>query len=115
MCAFLHRSTVVTKGGVRVNLPSDIIDFVSEHYQNEQSDVLSLLEKARLHDGSLPDSRTLRCALYNASGTLDSLRYQLNGLQIDYRDVIMNAEYDQKDDELIQVRDFSKTIKVGHS
>jgi len=95
-----------------MNLPGDIVEFVTEHYLHETAEVLKLLEQARLHDGSVPDARTLRCALYNAGGTIKSLRFQLHGLKIDFRDVIVQAECRQSGDDIVRVRDFSQPISI---
>jgi len=50
-------------------------------------------------------SRVLRCIVYLSEGTLAKLRHFLEVAQLDYRDVIVCAEYDRRDQ---RVRDFTR-------
>lgn len=50
-------------------------------------------------------ARVLRCALHLSGGTLEQLEYFMHAAQVDYRDVILFAEYDVDNR---RVRDFSQ-------
>jgi hypothetical protein len=73
----------------------------------DQLAAIELLEGARSHDGSAANPRLQRCALFASDGTLKRLRYQVNGIAHDYRDVILEAEYVRQKGKWVQVRDLS--------
>ncbi len=80
-----------------MELPADILDYVRRDFaEAEISEVLSLLENAKIHDGSEAEPRLLRCALASSKNTISGLRYQIDGLAHDYRDVILDAEYTRR-------------------
>ena len=54
----------------------------------------------------------LRCALSASDNSLKSLEHYVAGLGIDYRDVILAAEYTQENGEYIRIRDLSKPVEV---
>jgi len=64
-----------------------------------------------LNDHS-PDNGMLRCALSASDNSLKSLEHYVAGLGIDYRDVILAAEYTQENGENIRIRDLSKPVEV---
>lgn len=51
--------------------------------------------------------RVLRCAIHAARGDLTRLAAQLEQARIDYRDVIVEGEYDVVDGALVRKRDFN--------
>lgn len=94
-------------------LDPDIEAFVQRTFaESDRQTVRELLAAAHTHDGRAADPRLLRCALIASRGTLKGLRYQLDGLAHDYRDVIVEAEYIRKKGEWIQVRDLSRPFEV---
>ncbi len=53
--------------------------------------------------------RILRCVLFLAEGSLERLRYYIEVVNTDYRDVIFWAEYvDLKSEQPRRVRDFNR-------
>lgn len=92
-------------------LPGDVTEFVTASFPaSEQEAALSVLAAARLHDGTEPDARLLRCALMGARGSLDSLRSLAGMLAVDWRDVIMCGEYELHGKEAVRVRDLSQPL-----
>jgi len=67
--------------------------------------VLSLLEDFTKQHHDLSSDRIMRCVVFVANGDLDLLDKALELAVIDYRDLIVWAEYDEK---RLQVRDLSK-------
>ncbi|KZC22523.1 hypothetical protein RHOFW104T7_00270 [Rhodanobacter thiooxydans] len=74
-------------------------------------EALSLLEAAKLHDGTTPDVRILRCALVASGGELLELARQIDQLKCDYRDVILAGEYEFRGKEAVRVRDLSEPLR----
>ena len=92
-----------------MEIPPDIKQYVSLNFDHtEVADAVRLLEGATLHDGHSPDDRMLRCALSASDNSLKSLEYQVAGLAIDYRDVILAGEYVREKGEFIRLRDLSE-------
>jgi len=95
-----------------MELPEEIVTFVySEFSEDEVTEALSLLRNAKIYDGTDADFRMLRCALFSCSKIINGLRYQIDGLAHDYRDVILGGEYIKKKGEWVQVRDLSKPFQ----
>ena len=95
-----------------MELPSDVIQFVEASFQPpQQAEALSLLVGAKLHDGSEPGERMLRCALVASSGNFDSLKRFVALLAIEYRDVILCGEYEKRGKETVRVRDLSEPLR----
>jgi hypothetical protein len=90
-------------------LPPDIERHVERSFA-EPAQALELLRAAVLHDGEPASPRLLRCALVNSRGDLDKLRREVEHMAIDYRDVILEAEYEKRRGELVQVRDLNQPL-----
>ncbi len=91
-----------------MNIPTDIRDYVNRHFEApDVPRVLTALEHAKLHDGRVPPARMLRCALVAADGEVDRLEHYVSELAIDFRDVIVAGEYQDRNGELTQIRDLS--------
>jgi len=73
---------------------------------------IQILENAKTHDGTDAEPRLQRCALVASDKTLQGLRSQIEGLAIDYRDVILSAEYVRKKGEWVQIRDLSNPLTI---
>ena len=98
-----------------MTLPDDIKTFVQQNFaQNEQLEIMRILETAKIHDGSAANHRLLRCALIASGLTLNGLLRQIEILKIDWRDVIMGGEYEERNQQLVQVRDLSKPFLPSH-
>lgn len=92
-----------------MELTPDILAKIEDIYKdNERPGAISMLESAKMHDNSEPPPRCLRCALVASQGSLAKLKYYVDLLAIDYRDVIVAGEYEIKAGELFRVRDLSE-------
>ena len=92
------------------DFPSDIIkkleiDF-AENAGLASIQLKSLVDK---HDIS---ERIVRCIIYLSKGSMDQLDYFISRTMIDWRDIIMMAEYDSKTD--VQLRDFHKSFEENN-
>ena len=63
---------------------------------------IALLQGARIHDGSFAEPRLQRCALVASGGSLEKLRYYVEMLKVDYRDVIVAGEYESAAGKLVR-------------
>lgn len=88
-------------------IPVDVESFVVRKFAAQDvPDALQILENAVTHTGAQAEPRLMRCAVFACDKTLRGLKYQVDGLAIDYRDVILAAEYHRKGGKFVQVRDF---------
>ena len=71
------------------NYPEDIVDLVIEEYP------VDAIGQVHLWLESLNSDRLKRCALFQAKGSLQKLKEMVDLGQLDYRDLIMAAEYDK--------------------
>jgi hypothetical protein len=63
---------------------------------------VALLSDAVLHDGAAAGPRLQRCALVASKGSVERLKYYVDLLKVDYRDVIVAGEYDSIDDKPVR-------------
>jgi hypothetical protein len=92
-------------------LPADISEYISARFAAEQRAVAdSLLARAVIEDGTAPEPRLMRCALFAAAGSLERLKHFVQLLRIDCRDVIVAGEYEQRGSELVRVRDLNEPL-----
>ena len=92
-----------------MSLPPDVERYVRRTFA-EPEQALQLLGKAVLHDGELASPRLLRCAVVNSRGELERLRIEVRHMAIDYRDVILEAEYEKQRGEFVRVRDLNAPL-----
>ena len=92
-----------------MTLPADIERYVQRSFAEPQR-ALEILRKAVLHDGEPASARLLRCALLNSRGDLGRLRTEVEHMAIDYRDVILAAEYEKQRGEFVHVRDLNEPL-----
>lgn len=52
----------------------------------------------------------MRCALFASAGSLETLKHFVQLLRIDWRDVIVAGEYEQRGSELVRVRDLNEPL-----
>lgn len=71
--------------------------------------VLKLLEEFKAQNRDLSGDRIVRCIVFVANGDLDLLDKALQLAVIDYRDLIVWAEYDK---DRVQIRDMTKPFKM---
>ena len=94
-----------------MRLPVDLKRFIDDNYAPEdRAAACSLLADARIETGAMADDRMLRCAAFAGRGSLDKLQRQVSALAVDWRDVIVAGEYEYRDGEPVQVRDFERPM-----
>ncbi len=83
------------------SLPQELKDWVREDFSAEFQEIaMKLMADSRLGD------RELRCALFLGEGDLDKLKRAIDLGKLDYRDLILNAEYETPGYR--RVRDFTE-------
>ena len=93
-------------------IPLDVVEFIDRKFaRTERETAAGVLRGAVLHDGTPPDARLLRCAAVASDGSLDRLRYYVDLLKVDYRDVIMAGEYSTSLQDPERLRDLSEPIR----
>ena len=93
-------------------IPSDVEAFIGRRFPGpERETACRLLEAATIHDGSAAGPRLIRCAAVASDGSLEKLRYYVELLKIDYRDVIMAGEYTPSIREPVKLRDLNQEIR----
>jgi hypothetical protein len=92
-----------------MTLAPDIERYVRRRFA-DPARALELLRDAVLHDGKAASPRLLRCALLNSGGDIEKLRIEVAHMAIDYRDVILGAEYEKQRGELVRVRDLNEPL-----
>lgn len=95
-----------------MKLPPDIERYVERCFAAvDRPRALRLIGEAVVHDGKPAGPRLVRCALLKSAGDLGELRRSLEHLRIDYRDVILAAEYERRGGEWVQVRDLNGPLR----
>lgn len=93
-------------------LPADILDFVDRHIvPADRAGVRQLLLETRYDGQAWPGARLLRCMLFISGGTEVGFRKAIALMLRDYRDLIMAAEYEEKNGYPILVRDLSRPFE----
>jgi hypothetical protein len=106
------RGVIESTGHSPRELPCDIRSFIEHAFlEADWTRIQGLIGAARLHDGTAPNARLIRCALVAARGSMEKLGYNLNLLAVDYRDVIVAGEYDVIKGKLVVVRDLAQPIE----
>lgn len=79
-----------------MSLPADLLRRVNRDFNDPATATQAIrrLERARAEAPDLFSGRILRCAVFAAAGNLETLDRALDLARIDYRDLIVWAEYD---------------------
>jgi hypothetical protein len=94
-----------------MHLLPDIAARIDREFQrSDVPAVVAVLAGAVREDGSVADPRLLRCALVASAGSLEKLRYFVELIAIDYRDVIVAGEYDVQNGNLVHVRHLEQSF-----
>jgi hypothetical protein len=94
-----------------MELPDDVVRFVSLHFNEaEREQALARLRSAEIHSGEPASPRLLRCVAFNLRGSLKFLDQWIRELGVDFRDVIMAAEYTQQAGKHVRARDFNNPM-----
>ena len=92
----------------------DIVRRVQQIFPDaDREAAIALLQGARIHDGGFAEPRLQRCALVASGGSLEKLRYYVEMLKVDFRDVIVAGEYESVAGKLARVRDLSGGFDVS--
>ena len=92
-------------------IPEDVQRYIARHFQaGDREEAMRLLAAATIHDGTAAGPRLLRCAVVASKGSMQTLRYGVDLLKIDWRDVIMGGEYEQGPDGVVRYRNFNEPI-----
>jgi hypothetical protein len=92
-------------------LTPDVERYIARRFAAaDREAALGLCRSATIHDGSPAGPRLIRCALVATRGSLEKLRGEIEGLKVDYRDVIIGGEYVSRGGELVRVRDLNDPI-----
>ena len=86
------------------NYPADIVDWIVAHFDADAIPYVHLL----LED--LKSDRLSRCALFLSGRSIEKLKAEVELGKADFRDLIVAAEYDRKDN---QIRDFNQPFTPG--
>ena len=71
-----------------------MVRWVDTHFSDDDtSSALAVLRAASIHTGEAAGPRLLRCAAISSHGSLRRLEEVVQHLRVDWRDVIMAAEY----------------------
>jgi hypothetical protein len=75
-------------------LPEDVVRWVNAHFNDcDKARALAALRTAAIPTGEPAVPRLLRCAVVSSQGVLRRLEESVQELRVDWRDVIMAAEY----------------------
>jgi hypothetical protein len=92
-------------------LPNDVVSFIARKFDVADRRLAgSILEGAKIHDGSAASPRLIRCAAVASAGSIERLRVQVEELMVDWRGVIVSGEYESVVGELTRVRDLNDPI-----
>ena len=86
----------------------DIYQKIVRDFGNRANECIERIEALDAATKGLIDDQLIRCIVYLASGDLASLDEWIERARLDWRDVIMNAEFSSPDEK--HVRDFRKTF-----
>lgn len=95
-----------------MTLLPDILAYIKQEFPAEQHDLVkAMVDSAVRHDGNSAGPRCQRAALVGSHGSLDKLERLIADLRKDYRDVIVEGEYEVHGKKLIRVRDLNRSFK----
>ncbi|HET6178473.1 MAG TPA: PPOX class F420-dependent oxidoreductase [Candidatus Sulfotelmatobacter sp.] len=94
-----------------MDIPDDVVRWVTLHFKETESEqALSRLRSAKIHTGEPAGPRLLRCVAVSSGGNLRQLDQGLRQLGVDWRDVIVHAEYIFTARGNVRVRDFDNPM-----
>ncbi len=94
-----------------MELPPDLLSWLARNFpQRDLAEATACLAAAVDHTGAAAHTRLLRCAAWASRGEPDRLRYYVELMRIDYRDVIVAGEYEVMDNKLVHTRDGNEAM-----
>lgn len=88
-------------------MKTDIYQKLQRDFGPQLQEAIGEIEAVDAATKGLISDRIIRAVIYLSKGDLERLRKQIELARIDWRDVLMAAEYDEKE---VRVRDFDKTF-----
>jgi len=99
------------KGTTLMELPEDVVRWVCSNFRDaDKEQALVYLRNAAIRTGELVNPRLLRCVAVGSRGELARLQELLRQLQLDWRDVVVAAEYTEKRGKLVRSHDFDHPL-----
>lgn len=96
-----------------MELPNDVVRWVAQHFNKAEIEpALEKLRSAEIHTGEPASSRLLRCLAFNSRGNLRLLDQSIKQLGVDFRDVIVAAEYTSEAGKSVRQRDFNNPMET---
>ncbi len=91
----------------------DIKQRIKSDFGESSGEAFELLQNAINKHDYLDSDRIIRCIIYVANKTIKGLKHSIDTAIIDWRDVIMLAEYVNLEKNQVpkRVRDFNKTFE----
>ena len=93
-------------------LSDDILTQIVIQFGESYKTVIDILETELSENDFLNSYRIIRCIIFLSESSLDKLKENINSAKIDWRDIILWAEYEYNEkNEPIFKRDFNKPFK----
>jgi len=90
--------------------PADVVQWIQQNFAEEERDA-ALSRVATLLEGFHPlDPRMLRCLCILSKGSLEKFDRAVKEMNTDWRDVILLAEYVDRDGHWVQIRDLRRPL-----
>jgi len=95
-----------------MTLLPDILAYIKQEFPAEQHGrVTTLVDSAVIHDGNPAGPRCQRAALVGSHGSLEHLERLIADLKKDYRDVIVEGEYEVREKKLLRMQDLNQLFE----
>jgi hypothetical protein len=90
-------------------LPNDILTQIEFQFGESYKAVIEILKTELSENNFLNSNRIVRCLIFLSENSVDKLKENINLAKIDWRDIILWAEYENNEkNEVIFKRDFNK-------
>ena len=90
-----------------VRMEADIHQRIARDFGDDLPTALAIVTVSLASADGVLNGRVLRAIVFLSQGHLDKLRTWVEAAQRDWRDVLMQAEYEKVDGNLHRVRDFN--------
>ena len=95
-----------------MDIPADVLTWIDKHLPACDRDAaVACVLGAVDHLDQSAEPRLLRCAVLASHGDLTRLKHEVAELRVDFRDVIVAGEYEQRGGELVRVRNLNQPIE----
>ena len=109
LCVIFERQKTERMKSKIEKLSTDILAQIAYQFGENYKIVIGILETELSESDILNSSRIIRCIIYLSENSIEKLRENINSAKIDWRDIILWAEYenDEKNEPKLK-RDFNK-------